>query len=89
MGQKLRSILSHNEKQLNKVFRSVAPLPLLHRLPFHVSPATVPVFVPMEGLCGGAERNRTADPLLAKQMLSQLSYSPKKFPIYHLLLQHI
>ena len=25
---------------------------------------------------GGAERIRTADPLLAKQMLSQLSYSP-------------
>ncbi len=27
-------------------------------------------------LNGGAERNRTADPLLAKQMLYQLSYSP-------------
>ena len=26
---------------------------------------------------GGAERDRTADPLLAKQVLSQLSYSPK------------
>ena len=25
---------------------------------------------------GGAERDRTADPLLAKQALSQLSYSP-------------
>ena len=25
---------------------------------------------------GGAERARTADPLLAKQVLSQLSYSP-------------
>ena len=25
---------------------------------------------------GGAERDRTADPLLAKQVLSQLSYSP-------------
>ena len=24
----------------------------------------------------GAERDRTADPLLAKQVLSQLSYSP-------------
>jgi hypothetical protein len=36
---------------------------------------------------GGAERDRTADPLLAKQVLSQLSYSPenlsKRFsPIY-------
>ena len=27
---------------------------------------------------GGAERDRTADPLLAKQVLSQLSYSPIK-----------
>ena len=27
---------------------------------------------------GGAERDRTADPLLAKQVLSQLSYSPVK-----------
>ena len=27
---------------------------------------------------GGAERDRTADPLLAKQMLSQLSYSPER-----------
>ena len=25
---------------------------------------------------GGDERNRTADPLLAKQVLSQLSYTP-------------
>jgi hypothetical protein len=28
---------------------------------------------------GGAERDRTADPLLAKQVLSQLSYSPNLF----------
>ena len=28
--------------------------------------------------CGGARRDRTADPLLAKQVLSQLSYSPKR-----------
>jgi hypothetical protein len=27
-------------------------------------------------LIGGADRDRTDDPLLAKQMLSQLSYSP-------------
>ena len=26
---------------------------------------------------GGADRDRTGDPLLAKQVLSQLSYSPK------------
>ncbi len=29
---------------------------------------------------GGAERDRTADPLLAKQVLSQLSYSPSSLP---------
>ena len=29
-------------------------------------------------LIGGAERDRTADPLLAKQVLSQLSYSPMR-----------
>ena len=40
---------------------------------------------PLELLCfkidqtnGGADRNRTDDPLLAKQVLSQLSYSPFK-----------
>ena len=27
-------------------------------------------------LLGGDKRNRTADPLLAKQVLSQLSYTP-------------
>src|ERR1700735_5546425 len=30
---------------------------------------------------GGAERDRTVDPLLAKQVLSQLSYSPLKISI--------
>lgn len=28
---------------------------------------------------GGADRDRTDDPLLAKQVLSQLSYSPSSF----------
>jgi hypothetical protein len=28
------------------------------------------------GFFGGADRDRTGDPLLAKQVLSQLSYSP-------------
>ena len=32
------------------------------------------VAIPIES--GGAERDRTVDPLLAKQVLSQLSYSP-------------
>ena len=30
---------------------------------------------------GGAERDRTVDPLLAKQVLSQLSYSPNVISI--------
>lgn len=33
-------------------------------------------FVAARTVNGGAERDRTADPLLAKQVLSQLSYSP-------------
>ena len=38
---------------------------------------------------GGAERDRTADPLLAKQVLSQLSYSPNPYPLsqHHLLVE--
>ena len=40
---------------------------------------------------GGDERNRTADPLLARQVLSQLSYTPmvlfsKLFPSFFLFL---
>ena len=35
---------------------------------------TVNEFLPKSS--GGAERDRTVDPLLAKQVLSQLSYSP-------------
>ena len=31
---------------------------------------------PLEGKAGGAGRDRTDDPLLAKQVLSQLSYGP-------------
>ena len=30
---------------------------------------------------GGADRDRTGDPLLAKQVLSQLSYSPTWAPV--------
>ena len=29
--------------------------------------------------CGGDKRDRTADPLLAKQVLSQLSYTPVSY----------
>jgi hypothetical protein len=36
------------------------------------------VLVIHEREAGGADRDRTGDPLLAKQVLSQLSYSPMK-----------
>ena len=32
-----------------------------------------------QGKTGGADPDRTGDPLLAKQVLSQLSYSPENF----------
>ena len=34
------------------------------------------LFMTDDQAVGGARRDRTADPLLAKQMLSQLSYGP-------------
>ena len=40
---------------------------------------------------GGARRDRTADPLLAKQVLSQLSYGPKlktEIRLYHCLINY-
>src|SRR5258708_25448374 len=48
--------------------RLCSPLMLAHGLRF-LLPAVV----------GGADRDRTDDPLLAKQMLSQLSYSPGSY----------
>ena len=38
-----------------------------------------------EPIFGGDKRDRTADPLLAKQVLSQLSYTPISFPESHIL----
>jgi hypothetical protein len=41
----------------------------------------------LAGYCvaeSGADRDRTGDPLLAKQVLSQLSYRPKNFTAYNL-----
>ena len=38
--------------------------------------ASAPVFGAPGAKTGGADRDRTDDPLLAKQVLSQLSYSP-------------
>ena len=38
-----------------------------------------------EPIFGGDKRDRTADPLLAKQVLSQLSYTPISFSESHIL----
>ena len=38
-------------------------------------------------IAGGAERDRTADPLHAKQVLSQLSYSPFELRSFFVLIQ--
>ncbi len=40
------------------------------------SPLILAVSMPAAKKLGGADRDRTDDPLLAKQVLSQLSYSP-------------
>ena len=32
-------------------------------------------------MCGGNNRARTCDPLLVRQMLSQLSYAPTHYPL--------
>ena len=39
-------------------------------------PISVAVRLPSGQTCGGDEQNRTVDPLLARQVLSQLSYAP-------------
>ena len=46
-----------------------------HILP-HRFPPTLAGFQKHRGIRGGGERDRTDDPLLAKQVLSQLSYTP-------------
>ena len=50
---------------------SRAPKPAANFVSFRISDRP-----PQAAASGGAERDRTADPLLAKQVLSQLSYSP-------------
>jgi hypothetical protein len=40
-----------------------------------------PLFSLLRPLFRGAERTRTADPLLAKQVLYQLSYRPNETPV--------
>ena len=50
--------------------------------------------IPEAGNCGGGDRTRTDDPLLAKQVLSQLSYTPSylehlSLDLEHLSLEHL
>ena len=42
-----------------------------------------------EPVCGGGNRVRTDDPLLAGQVLYQLSYTPIDFPLFYLLFAKI
>ena len=58
-----------------------ASLPALSRAEFHLTMSPAPqatstVCQPGKGLDGGAKEIRTPDPLLARQVLSQLSYGP-------------
>ena len=41
-------------------------------------------FYPFALDSGGDEENRTPDPLLARQVLSQLSYAPICLPFFHI-----
>ena len=54
----------------------------LHWLPppthLHTLLGPTPSLPSRQHRCGGADRDRTGDPLLAKQVLSQLSYSPNE-----------
>src|SRR5215472_1478739 len=53
-------------------------------MPADLTPRADPHKVPQSG---GADRDRTGDPLLAKQVLSQLSYSPILVAYYYQLLE--
>ena len=54
------------------------PLPLI---PLHLARRALSLFTTSRfARCGGGERNRTVDLLLAKQALSQLSYTPGPAP---------
>jgi hypothetical protein len=48
------------------------------RLPRNIGSKSLPVADAIQdiGKSGGRDRDRTGDPLLAKQVLSQLSYTP-------------
>ena len=62
-------------------FQIVKEQPSLRRMKRKPSPmrplALHTSHAPTPGKTGGGERDRTDDPLLAKQVLSQLSYTPR------------
>jgi hypothetical protein len=64
--------------QINLLFTIFAEQAALHRSDanFYFLQRICLPLVSTPKWIGGAERDRTADPLLAKQVLSQLSYSP-------------
>ena len=88
---KSTTMLSHHSSLLRR-FNSFTPIlkdqptGILHALPDSSTPRHHPLGNdPSSLICvepfnisqpGGADRDRTGDPLLAKQVLSQLSYSP-------------
>ena len=39
------------------------------------------IYIPLSYYSGGADQARTDDPLLAKQVLYQLSYNPRTLPL--------
>ena len=67
-----------------KLLVSLSIIVSLHCLVFkvqlllNVHSHSLPVFISVQvkRLCGGDEEDRTPDPLLARQVLSQLSYTP-------------
>ena len=77
--------LIHTDKELIRPFRADHTEADNHRLSLQFtffSATTHPDWppqrpVPQHQKSGGDDRDRTDDPLLAKQVLSQLSYAPK------------
>ena len=63
----------HLRLQRSKASQGQGPAPIVRRAVRSVASKGC---VSVRTKNGGAERDRTADPLLAKQVLSQLSYSP-------------
>ena len=51
-----------------------------------MTPSTSQVVLGKDLLANGADRDRTGDPLLAKQVLSQLSYRPEVYLLLKLTL---